>query len=135
MATALGLWMLTPWFRRGMRVARPVPGGRILWPALATVLVAWIGFLFWIDRTPAPSETDIAAVAPANAKDGDWLNYGNDQGGPSYSPLTQLTAANVAGLEPVRSEEHKSELQPLMRISYAVFCLKKNNTKKHTNKP
>src|SRR3546814_9775339 len=36
---------------------------------------------------------------------------------------------------PVRSEEHTSELQSLMRISYAVFCLKKkkNNTKlKHT---
>src|SRR3546814_7854748 len=27
-----------------------------------------------------------------------------------------------------RSEEHPSELQSLMRISYAVFCLKKNNT-------
>src|SRR3546814_4068475 len=31
-----------------------------------------------------------------------------------------------------RSEEHTSELQSLMRISYAVFCLKKK--KKHTNK-
>src|SRR3546814_1776508 len=30
-----------------------------------------------------------------------------------------------------RSEEHTSELQSLMRISYAVFCLKKNT--KHTN--
>src|SRR3546814_3166493 len=29
-----------------------------------------------------------------------------------------------------RSEEHTSELQSLMRISYAVFCLKKNNKKK-----
>src|SRR3546814_2757037 len=28
-----------------------------------------------------------------------------------------------------RSEEHTSELQSLMRISYAVFCLKKQNTK------
>src|SRR3546814_4245574 len=28
----------------------------------------------------------------------------------------------------VRSEEHTSELQSLMRISYAVFCLKKNKT-------
>src|SRR3546814_10428565 len=28
-----------------------------------------------------------------------------------------------------RSEEHTSELQSLMRISYAVFCLKKNNNK------
>src|SRR3546814_5703554 len=27
-----------------------------------------------------------------------------------------------------RSEEHTSELQSLMRLSYAVFCLKKNNT-------
>src|SRR3546814_1754118 len=30
-----------------------------------------------------------------------------------------------------RSEEHTSELQSLMRISYAVFCLK-NNNKQHT---
>src|SRR3546814_7072331 len=29
---------------------------------------------------------------------------------------------------PDRSEEHTSELQSLMRISYAVFCLKKKNT-------
>src|SRR3546814_6597866 len=32
-----------------------------------------------------------------------------------------------------RSEEHTSELQSLMRISYAVFCLKKNKTKQTTN--
>src|SRR3546814_10437516 len=31
-----------------------------------------------------------------------------------------------------RSEEHTSELQSLMRISYAVFCLKKKNTTIHT---
>src|SRR3546814_2921545 len=31
-----------------------------------------------------------------------------------------------AGIE-IRSEEHTSELQSLMRISYAVFCLKKKN--------
>src|SRR3546814_11257754 len=31
-----------------------------------------------------------------------------------------------------RSEEHTSELQSLMRISYAVFCLKKKNIYKHT---
>src|SRR3546814_3103045 len=30
-----------------------------------------------------------------------------------------------------RSEEHTSELQSLMRISYAVFCLKKKNTNTH----
>src|SRR3546814_2111537 len=31
----------------------------------------------------------------------------------------------ISGLEEKRSEEHTSELQSLMRISYAVFCLKK----------
>src|SRR3546814_4694463 len=34
-----------------------------------------------------------------------------------------------AGTVGRRSEEHTSELQSLMRISYAVFCLKKKNTK------
>src|SRR3546814_1358248 len=33
------------------------------------------------------------------------------------------------GAGPSRSEEHTSELQSLMRISYAVFCLKKKNNK------
>src|SRR3546814_6670834 len=36
--------------------------------------------------------------------------------------------------EEIRSEEHTSELQSLMRTSYAVFCLKKNNKHQtHTN--
>src|SRR3546814_2828160 len=34
----------------------------------------------------------------------------------------------------MRSEEHTSELQSLMRISYAVFCLKKKKTQTHTPK-
>src|SRR3546814_3476928 len=34
----------------------------------------------------------------------------------------------------LRSEEHTSELQSLMRISYAVFCLKKKRINKHTKK-
>src|SRR3546814_20061516 len=43
---------------------------------------------------------------------------------------TFLYGANAAieglDLAPMRSEEHTSELQSLMRISYAVFCLKKH---------
>src|SRR3546814_5263886 len=42
-------------------------------------------------------------------------------------------AGPVAGAAPDRSEEHTSELQSLMRISYAVFCLKKK--KNNTTKP
>src|SRR3546814_9910655 len=38
----------------------------------------------------------------------------------------------IASLRVDRSEEHTSELQSLMRISYAVFCLKKK-TQTHTN--
>src|SRR3546814_5769042 len=34
----------------------------------------------------------------------------------------------------LRSEEHTSELQSLMRISYAVFCLKTKNTQTHNKK-
>src|SRR3546814_10300637 len=34
---------------------------------------------------------------------------------------------------PSRSEEHTSELQSLMRTSYAVLCLKKTNSNKHQN--
>src|SRR3546814_7562133 len=40
-----------------------------------------------------------------------------------------IRAANASG---ERSEEHTSELQSLMRISYAVFCLKKQKNNKHT---
>src|SRR3546814_1243474 len=47
--------------------------------------------------------------------------------------LPQRLTRTVLTAEPIaRSEEHTSELQSLMRISYAVFCLKKKrkNTKK-----
>src|SRR3546814_2044494 len=41
-----------------------------------------------------------------------------------------INASRLSGF-PFRSEEHTSELQSLMRISYAVFCLKKKQ--KYTN--
>src|SRR3546814_2582431 len=37
-----------------------------------------------------------------------------------------MTAGDLASRPMFRSEEHTSELQSLMRTSYAVFCLKKN---------
>src|SRR3546814_8906773 len=40
----------------------------------------------------------------------------------------RLTAVGLSGDDAARSEEHTSELQSLMRISYAVFCLKKKKT-------
>src|SRR3546814_8487013 len=43
---------------------------------------------------------------------------------------------HIRSCERIRSEEHTSELQSLMRISYAVFCLKKKKEQhKSTNSP
>src|SRR3546814_1393219 len=47
--------------------------------------------------------------------------------GDHQRPLAQRILGGDAGRAAVRSEEHTSELQSLMRISYAVFCLKKKN--------
>src|SRR3546814_7066520 len=45
--------------------------------------------------------------------------------------ITHSPQVAARGTAHYRSEEHTSELQSLMRISYAVFCLKKKNTNKH----
>src|SRR3546814_10430607 len=47
--------------------------------------------------------------------------------------LYPIPESALAQPRPTRSEEHTSELQSLMRISYAVFCLKKK--KKSNTKP
>src|SRR3546814_3728756 len=50
-------------------------------------------------------------------------------GGQTHSQSPEALFTHVSGLKTVvpRSEEHTSELQSLMRNSYAVFCLKKKN--------
>src|SRR3546814_1308790 len=48
-----------------------------------------------------------------------------DRRGVKTAVLLGLPMASLAGCLYLRSEEHTSELQSLMRISYAVFCLKK----------
>src|SRR3546814_10913294 len=42
--------------------------------------------------------------------------------------ITGLGKRTASEARAIRSEEHTSELQSLMRISYAVFCLKQKNT-------
>src|SRR3546814_6189212 len=61
---------------------------------------------------------NVSAVSPANV----MLRKG-DRGNSVKTLQTKL-----------RSEEHTSELQSLMRISYAVFCLKKKKKKKTTKR-
>src|SRR3546814_9450795 len=47
---------------------------------------------------------------------------------------SSLAAVGSTAAPPGRSEEHTSELQSLMRISYAVFCLKKKKQRSSNNK-
>src|SRR3546814_10342091 len=60
----------------------------------------------------------------------DWLTY-HSQLGRKSAVLQPSIHASVSSSERIRSEEHTSELQSLMRISYAVFCLKKKTTNTH----
>src|SRR3546814_8377884 len=48
------------------------------------------------------------------------------------APITHLLSNGRYSVMLTRSEEHTSELQSLMRISYAVFCLKKKNKQQTT---
>src|SRR3546814_7187219 len=61
-----------------------------------------------VDEIEFPDKKRIIVLS-----EGRLVNLGNATGHPSFV---------------MRSEEHTSELQSLMRISYAVFCLKKKNT-------
>src|SRR3546814_6268862 len=72
--------------------------------------------LEWIQA--ALSRTRADGAAP---RQGSFFN--NNRG--SERPFYEVVA------ERSRSEEHTSELQSLMRISYAVFCLKKKRKYKH----
>src|SRR3546814_5566758 len=55
---------------------------------------------------------------------------------PAANPKPAMNASriNPPSMSTGRSEEHTSELQSLMRISYAVFCLKTKNTTHHKTK-
>src|SRR3546814_4713264 len=58
------------------------------------------------------------------------VRVGERGGKPCLDHVQSLDRAGIIVLV-VRSEEHTSELQSLMRISYAVFCLKKKINKKN----
>src|SRR3546814_5961701 len=91
----------------------------ILRPVIA--LIAWtLVMLVWLMATRLP------AMKAAGVDLGKLIGgKGTDADG-ALPPRVQWKAHNHNH----RSEEHTSELQSLMRISYAVFCLKKKKTKK-----
>src|SRR3546814_1144323 len=87
-----------------------------------------------IDGQLAPGVTakDLALYQLARFGSGGGAGHIVEYAGPAVCALdveARLTLCNMATeFAAFRSEEHTSELQSLMRISYAVFCLKK---KKH----
>src|SRR3546814_6476064 len=66
------------------------------------------------------------------AKRTGWTRYLNPSRAFWFRSAQGRTGPQL-GSDPSSSEEHTSELQSLMRISYAVFCLKKQ-TNQHTNR-
>src|SRR3546814_3495615 len=82
--------------------------------------------------------SSIGGMVPVNSTRTDWPPT---KSMPRFSPFTatsaieMMTRMMLMAEATLRSEEHTSELQSLMRISYAVFCLKKKkklNTIIHT---
>src|SRR3546814_2067262 len=97
-------------------------------------------FFLMIRRPPRSTRTDTlfpyttlfrSLLRDACYIDGKWVGAGNGASIPVDNPSTGKTIVSVPKLG--RSEEHTSELQSLMRISYAVFCLKKKNTHHTSN--
>src|SRR3546814_7847329 len=70
----------------------------------------------------------LSVMATAQSMDKSLAEAAHSLGAGSWAVMRDVTLPALAPALIARSEEHTSELQSLMRISYAVFCLKK---KKH----
>jgi len=96
--SAIGAWLLTPWVRRSLG-ARPRSALSLgLLGLFVAGIVGGTGWVFWNDRITGGTDLADLAGAPANARDGEWKHYGNTQAGNRYSPLDQITPANVGAL-------------------------------------
>src|SRR3546814_4140210 len=86
-----------------------------------------------VDDLASPHRAQLLAERQIEALSRVCAEYRPSAGHPRPSEARDPArlAAGAIGLSPqrgTRSEEHTSELQSLMRSSYAVFCLKKKNT-------
>src|SRR3546814_4806245 len=92
------------------------------------ILLIYIPFFFLIIRRP-PRSTRTDTLFPYTTL---FRSDGDGVGLLGLAPAHRVLATPMELPQHVgRSEEHTSELQSLMRISYAVFCLKKKN--QHTS--
>ena len=103
----LGLWLLTPWVTRGLSdVGTSLRASTLpLWAAsLLSVVVLGIGLCSDYHDINGSLPAAVAAAAsllPNDDKqpDADWRDYGRTQFGQRYSPLKQITPANVKNLK------------------------------------
>src|SRR3546814_4772450 len=94
------------------------------------------GYRIFPKRTIMPIDNnDLTGTTPRRKPKADITQIG----GHALSPSTLMMGygfdpmLSEGSLKPPRSEENTSELQSLMRISYAVFCLKKKKNSKLKN--
>src|SRR3546814_3081566 len=97
------------------------------------LFVDFIVFFLMIRRPPRSTRTDTLFPYTTLFRSDGLIPVAAGAGGHAgrQSPfaLVQEIREWFDGPVALRSEEHTSELQSLMRISYAVFCLKKKNTR------
>src|SRR3546814_9215784 len=127
-----------------MDLALPIGGvARLL--ELGRLILAWRNRLPQVVIDIHSDSPLIAPASPADAiwlarslaelidsvetEERDWADLARLDTG-EHALWWQLTAEFLSIASAFRSEEHTSELQSLMRISYAVFCLKKKHKKK-----
>src|SRR3546814_18401632 len=85
-----------------------------------------VGAADLVVKVRRPTDAEIGAMKAGSGFAALLEPYGDK------SVIDALAKAKVEALAMERSEEHTSELQSLMRISYAVFCLKKTKIKRIT---
>src|SRR3546814_8743705 len=97
-------------------------------------LNSYLGYTMWDYESDAPQMwpgPNNTAPRPPGMSDEEYQKTYKQQHYPTAAEVHKALERNPEGASPrgLRSEEHTSELQSLMRISYAVFCLKKKNNK------
>jgi quinoprotein glucose dehydrogenase len=102
----LGLWLLTPWITRNLRHGTPSSRKAMTLPlwggVIASVVVLIVGLsstYHEIDGAIGPVASGAPLQESAGQPDEDWRSYGRTQFGQRYSPLAEITPANVKDLK------------------------------------
>ena len=141
----VGAWLTTPIFRRNLKpasgnlvtwrsLAMALAGGVLLGAALHAINPAAVDPRFQMGTEALPNKRLVLEPAAISSE---WLHWGNDQGGSRFSPLEQITPANVGGLQQIwsaplyKSADGKTgglEVTPLMVGDTLYACNNLNET-------